>query len=101
MNTLEQEERLKIFIQSGWTCYVCKGYLNAYGTAQLGHKIPQTKYNLRKYGKEILHHRLNMEPVCCLDHNSKVAIGKSMEREISELVEKIKKAIAIKGKTRL
>lgn len=30
----------------------------------LAHRISKTKYNLRTYGKEVIHNELNLAPVC-------------------------------------
>ena len=95
MNVLEQEKRLNIFIKSGWICEECKGYLNRYGTAQLGHRIPNTKPMIKRYGKRVIHHKLNLAPTCSLKCNAKVAIGKSMTEQINSLVNEITRAIDI------
>ena len=95
MTTLEQEKRLQIFIKSGWECDHCGGYLNRYSTPQLGHRISQTKYNIKKYGKDIIHHPLNMKAVCSIKCNSAVAIGKSMSEQINSLVNEIKRELGI------
>ena len=92
MDYLSQEKRLQIFIKSGWVCEVCNGYLNRYNSAQLGHRINQNKVNLKKYGKEVIHHPLNLAPTCCLECNGKVSLyGK--DRQIRELVQKIQSDI--------
>ena len=89
----QQQKRLNIFIKSGWVCGHCGGYLNRYSTAQLGHRINQSKVNIKKYGKSVIHNELNMVPVCSLRCNGAVAIGKSKTAEIERLVEEIKKTL--------
>ena len=42
---------------------------------QLAHVIPQTRGNLRKYGKRIIHHPSNLRAVCSLACNSAASLG--------------------------
>jgi hypothetical protein len=42
---------------------------------QLAHKIPQSRPMIRKYGKEVIHHRDNVVGVCCLECNDAVSIS--------------------------
>jgi len=88
-----REMRLEIFRQRGWICEVCgKHLLDQGSTPQLAHKIPKTKYNLVMYGKEIIHHRLNLVAVCSLKCNSSVLIGSNTLPAL-ELIEKIKEEL--------
>jgi hypothetical protein len=41
---------------------------------QLAHRIPKSKYNLRVYGAEVIHHPLNLA-VTCPKHNDSVLIN--------------------------
>ena len=68
------EMRLEIFEAAGWICEHCGKPLPA-GQPQLGHRIPQNKMNLARYGKSVIHHRDNLAPVCCLKCNAAVSIG--------------------------
>jgi hypothetical protein len=43
-------------------------------SSQLAHRIGQTKANIAKHGKVVVHHRYNLVPVCGLECNGKVAI---------------------------
>lgn len=70
-----EDQRQAIFERDEYRCQHCGGFINARGTAQLAHVIPQTVANLRKYGPEVIHHPLNMKSVCSLRCNSAVLIG--------------------------
>ena len=48
---------------------------------QLAHRIPSYKYNLKKYGAQVIHHPLNLMPVCGLTHNDGMMIGKNEQVE--------------------
>jgi hypothetical protein len=72
------EKRLAIFDKANWTCEVC-GKPLASGQPQLAHRISQSKMNLRKYGEEVIHHTLNLSPVCSLKCNSSVLIDHKTE----------------------
>lgn len=75
-----EEQRIDIFNRAGWICEVCGKSLNHYGTPQLAHRIPQKKYLLKLYGEEVIHHRLNLAPVCSLECNSAVLIEGNIEK---------------------
>ncbi len=55
-------------------CYIC-GEPIPWEKAQAAHKIGQTKANLKKYGKELIHSFSNFEIVCSLRCNSAVDIS--------------------------
>jgi len=58
---------------------------------QIAHRIPQTKRNLKVYGKAILHHPLNLATVCSLKCNSAVLLSPATHPlEANELIRKIK-----------
>lgn len=75
-----------------YTCPVCGGSIFQYGTPQLAHRIAQTTTNIKKYGKSIIHNRLNLMPVCSLKCNDACNIG-GRPAEVAELVGKIKKTL--------
>lgn len=56
---------------------------------QLAHRISQSKAMLRKYGKEVIHHPLNLKLVCSLHCNDLVSISNHPVAE-KELVERIR-----------
>lgn len=55
---------------------------------QLAHLIPQSKAMLRRYGKEVIHHPLNLALVCGLACNDAVSISNHLVAE-NELVKRI------------
>jgi hypothetical protein len=91
MNFKQQESRLEIFKRDKFKCH-CGNAITRYGTPQLGHRIKQSKCNLSKYGKEIIHHPLNMTSCCSIACNARVDLG-FKEELIRELVEKITKNV--------
>jgi len=96
MNYEQQENRLDIFKRDAWTCKVCGNRLSRYGTPQLAHIIPQSKMYMKKYGKEVIHHRKNMVSTCCLKCNAAVSInGKDLliEKKVAEIQKCIDKDI--------
>ncbi len=44
-------------------------------SSQLAHRIPQTKRNKKHYGEAVIHHELNLVPVCCLECNDAQSIS--------------------------
>ena len=64
----------------------------ALSDCQLAHRIPQTKYNLRTYGKTVLHHEYNLAAVCSLRCNSAVLLSPATHPiEAAKLIERIQK----------
>ena len=58
---------------------------------QLAHRIPKTKAYLRRWGKEIIHHRLNLVAVCGLRCNAAVLLDPATHPIESEaLVDQIR-----------
>lgn len=85
------ESKERVFDRAGWRCEVCGRPILDLGTPQLGHRIAQSKANMRKYGPEIIHHPLNMAATCSLDCNGRVAISKP--GDVGPLVDRILAAI--------
>jgi 5-methylcytosine-specific restriction endonuclease McrA len=69
------EKRREIFQRDLFTCQFCGVSIFRYGTPQLAHKISQSAMNIKKYGKEVIHHTKNMASVCCLKCNDAMNIG--------------------------
>jgi len=95
MTNLEKLEandrREEIFARDNWTCRICGKPLRA-GIPQLAHRIAATQANIKKYGREIIYHSLNMWSTCSLDCNSHCNIGnRPVEREL--LIDEILAAI--------
>ena len=85
------ELRRRIFGRAGWRCEACGMPVCYYGTQQIAHRIPQRM--ARKYGKDIIHHPLNLVATCSLKCNDKVSIS-NHPVQIAELVSQIKAALA-------
>lgn len=83
------EQRLEIFVRDCYICQTCGKPINWYGTQQLAHRISQSKANIKRYGKEVIHNRLNMVSVCSLKCNDAQNIGFSTKQS-DELAEKIR-----------
>lgn len=86
-----QEQRQAIFARDGYICQTCGYSIFRQGTPQLAHCIAQTKANIAKYGKEVIHHGLNQKSVCSLFCNDAQNIGNN-PKATEALVEAIKKA---------
>ena len=84
-----QLDRLDIFQRDDWTCQVCGGPLSV---PQLAHRIGQRKMFLKMYGKEVIHHPLNLVSVCSLECNAKVDIS-NRPAEVTELVQEIRSCL--------
>ena len=75
---MTEREQLKIYdtktqlcSQQNYSCQICGASINTYN-CQLAHIIPQTKSNIKRYGKEFIHSQNNMFAVCSLECNYKV-----------------------------
>ncbi len=88
MNFEQSEKRLHLFLEMNWTCEVC-GSPIVLGIPQLAHRINQSKTNLKKYGKDIIHHKENLAVVCSLKCNQKISLYGKIE-SIKKLIKKIK-----------
>ena len=88
MTLEEQEKRVEIFQKYGWICQNCGIDVREH-TPQLAHLINQSKMNIKKYGAEVIHHEMNMQPTCSNKCNAKLSLyGKY--KSIDDLVKKIK-----------
>jgi hypothetical protein len=91
------ELRELLFSAADWRCIHCGGHIRAHGTPQLAHRIAQSKANLKKYGSEVIHHPLNVVPVCQVEPcNSALNIGNRPE-EVKALVATIEASLAFGG----
>lgn len=78
------EKKTRIYIERGGVCEACFKAIPIQ-EAQLAHKLPQTKYNLKQYGKDYIHHPFNISLVCSLKCNSSISIAHNPE-SIMELL---------------
>lgn len=71
-----EEKRLELFVAAGWRCVVCNG---AMFTPQLAHRCAKTRARLDTFGDAVVHHPLNLVPVCSLKCNDRANIGNQRE----------------------
>jgi 5-methylcytosine-specific restriction endonuclease McrA len=84
-----QENRIRLMVERGCKCEVCGKPLHL-GNLQLAHRIPATKGYLKMYGKEVIHHTLNLATVCSLRCNDAVLTDpKTHPIEAQELLRRI------------
>jgi 5-methylcytosine-specific restriction endonuclease McrA len=84
------ETKERLFKRDMYTCRICGDPIRQHGTPQLAHRIPQTKSNLKRYGKEVIHHDDNLWSVCGLQCNAAALIH---GEEIEQLAKAIKEEI--------
>ena len=85
-----QELKERLIAERGFRCEVC-GNAVSYQTAQLAHRTPATRFYLKKYGKAVIHHPLNLAVVCSLKCNSAVLSNPSTHPvEATERLERIR-----------
>ncbi len=83
-----------VFTRDSWQCQTCGRSIYHYGTPQMAHRIAATESNIRKYGKEVIHHSRNLKPVCSLRCNDAQNIGfdteaaDSLARSIRETIQR-------------
>lgn len=86
---MNDDTRLALLKRSKGRCEVCgKPFYLPESVFQLAHIVKQSKYNLKRYGKEIIHHPANMKAVCSLVCNSKADMGFADEK-IRKHIDKI------------
>ena len=96
LEKLEANERREEQVRKQKFCAVCGAPLR-WGHPQWAHRIPKTKYFLRKYGDEVINHQKNLVLVCSLYCNGKVNI-QNHPLEIEKLVKEIRETIIEEGK---
>ena len=95
MTFYEKEEaeikKTEIYRAQQGICPVCnKGFIN-WSQVQAAHRIIKSKVNLKKFGKEIIHHKLNL--VCTHDIcNSSVIVNPETQTG-KDLIIRIRKEI--------
>lgn len=83
--------RKYLLARNNYRCEVCNAPINELN-CQLAHRIISSKNNLKKYGKVIIHHYLNLATVCSLYCNAKVNIENKPEIK-KDLLKKIMKKV--------
>lgn len=90
---MDDELRSYIFARDAYRCRSCRLSVYRSGFPQIAHRIANTKANVKRYGKEVINHPVNLASTCSLYCNGKMNIG-FKTREADELAEKIKKLLA-------
>lgn len=88
-----QELKYLKYIEQGGNCAFCGEPFLSYEYGELAHILPQRNWILKKYGKEIIHHKLNLKlthPGRC---NSGVQMSPNKTRLVAAHVAMIKAAI--------
>jgi len=91
---MNDELRSYIFARDAYRCRSCRLSVYRSGFPQIAHRIANTKANVKRYGKEVIDHPLNLAAACSLSCNAKMNIG-FKTREADELAEKIRNLLAI------
>lgn len=77
---LYQVRQALAFIQH-WQCAAC-GKTIGPEQGQIAHRIPQRKWCIKHFGRDVIHHPMNMVLVCNLECNAKVQLNPdSLEAE--------------------
>lgn len=86
---LEAEEQKRMIIaRQGCKCKVCGRIMTL---PQIAHRIPKRKCYLKKYGREVIHHRFNLVAVCCLRCNAAVLLDPATHPiEAGQLIKQIR-----------
>ena len=62
------------YTEQGGRCYICHRPVR-YAFFQLAHRIPQRKWCIERWGKEVIHSPLNVFGVCGLECNAAVQMN--------------------------
>ena len=90
-----REKKLKIYYERGGVCEICGKDLRV-TESELAHKIPKTKRNLKVFGKEVVHHTLNLALTCPGACNDAVLVGLNSLAKW-QLLSEIEEAISAEG----
>ena len=87
----ETKERLGE--EQAWLCHVC-GRPMTLDSSHFAHVLPQDRVHIRRYGEEVIHHRLNGRLTCGLRCNAKVQVTYSAHPLMADmLANRIREAI--------
>lgn len=92
------ETKELVFDRDEYQCRTCRRSIYQFGSPQMAHRIAATEANIRKYGKEIIHHPLGLASVCCLACNDAQNIG-NKPVEADALAEEIRRQILLESQT--
>jgi hypothetical protein len=93
--TIEYRDyKYRLFMKYGFEC----SYPGCHHTpVYLAHRISKTKYNLKTYGKEVIHHELNLRPVCALQAHNDYWNIEHNPVEKKNLLKEIREAVRTKN----
>ena len=81
----------RIYRRDGYRCQSCGVSVYRYGAPQLAHKVPQRKHLERRYGRNAIHHPLNLAAACSLECNGRLQLHASeWAKHIDMVYESIK-----------
>ena len=83
-----EDLKLVMYYKAFGSCTVCKKTLY-YAQAQLAHRIPKTIRYIRKYGRDVIHHPLNMAITCDRCNSSVLMDPKTHPIEAMTLINEI------------
>lgn len=83
---------MKFYRQRG-RCAACNKIFSIFDSVELAHICPQRKWLIKKYGKEIIHHPLNMKLTHTGECNSSVQISPNKTALLEEHIDMIRNAI--------
>lgn len=87
------DTKIRVYARCRGRCEVCGKPISIY-QMQMAHKIPSTKFYLKKYGEEVIHNDMNLVATCSLRCNDSVLLDpKTHPIEAKELIEKIKEGL--------
>ena len=95
MGNIEIHElKVDIFFEQDGKCFVC-GKRIPFHQSQMAHRVPQHKKYIKKYGKQVIHHRLNIR-ITCAKCNSAVLLDPATHPiEAADLVGEIRRELGI------
>jgi len=85
------EQKRRLIDEAGGICVICR----AAPAIFLAHRIPKTKRNLKCYGRVVIHHHLNLVPVCSDSDCNDACLIDNRPREKARLLAQIKAKLAI------
>lgn len=69
-----RETKIRVFSEQGGVCFWCRAPMQM-EAFELAHRIPQRKWCLGKWGRPVIHHRLNVVGTHAGSCNSHVQIN--------------------------
>ena len=90
---ITQEIRENKMIEQGGKCAACGKYFKANEKIELAHLLPQRKHIMKRYGKEIIHHPMNMKLTHSGDCNDAVQMSPNKTVLVEAHVESIRQEI--------